>query len=115
MMGLHEINCENSKTKIIHACSVAMVPVYEEIKFLQQARSRWKSDDQVSQQKIVARFAQLETDYLKTKEFIEICISPLMVCLLEFQNVQLKSDEQEEQDRSKIALYGAKNVDKIMD
>lgn len=38
-----------------------------------------------------------------------------MVCLLEFQNVQLKSDEQEEQDRSKIALYGAKNVDKIMD
>ena len=73
------------------------------------ARARWKSDDMIKQQNVVQRFDYIENDFVGLKDFVELCLAPLTVLLLENQSLQVQLDMQEELDRQKIALFGARN------
>lgn len=44
-------------------------------------------------QKIVEKFITISDDYSKIKDYVELCLSPLSVCLLEMMSIQLKYDE----------------------
>lgn len=46
------------------------------------------------------------TDYQDLRDFIETTISPLVVCMLETQLMQLSVEQQDDIDRQQIALYG---------
>ena len=56
-------------------------------------RARWKADDMIRGQKIVKKFITISDDYSKIKDYVELCLSPLSVCLLEMMSIQLKYDE----------------------
>jgi len=74
-------------------------PIVVNMELLMQARSRWKSDDLVKQGKIVERFDAIMTDYKELREFVETGLSPLLVCLLETQLMQLSVEQQDDFDR----------------
>lgn len=61
-------------------------PIRHDMEVLMAARSKWKSDDMLKQQRVLTRVDTIEADYFSMKEYIETTLSPLSVCLLENMN-----------------------------
>ena len=87
------------KDQIANKIRTQFEPIERDMENLLAARSRWKSDDMLKQQKVVSRFDAIENDFVKLKDFVDLCLSPLTVCLLEGQSLQVQVDAQEELDR----------------
>jgi len=64
-----------------------MIPVLEDMDILMAWRVRQRADDMIRQQKIVDRFNTISDDYSKVRDYIELCLSPLSVCLLELMSI----------------------------
>ena len=78
-----------AKKEMKDSIQESVEPIAFKIEQLLQARARWKSDDLLRQGKIVERFDSIMTDYQDLRDFVEVTMSPLVVCLLETQLMQL--------------------------
>ena len=56
--------------------------------------------------KILESFDIIKKEFAQIVSTVEFTICPLVNCLLETQCIQLRSEEQDDFDRQKIALYG---------
>ena len=84
------------------------------MQIIMAARNRWKSDDMVRQKNIISRYNKIESDFIVFKEYIDLNLSPLVICLFESLSIKVAIDEQDDQDKQKIALYGHRATEKLL-
>ena len=83
-----------------------MSPALDELQMLLREKARNRADDMLLKKQLNDRMDIIVREQTDINEVVEQTLCPLVTCLFENQNIQMRAEEQDEIDRNKIALYG---------